>query len=127
MAVKEKRYKYAEDVIEDYLRLTDEQIEIPLLIEKAKKKQEALFADLKGNVVKKDDAEDLFKLFMQIKRHEDRKEELREDMAEVEDILKQFLNSINGRQLAYEKKDDVEKLKITYLFWLENGIIRCNR
>lgn len=127
MAAKEKKYKYIEDVMEDYIRLQDEQIEIPLIVEKLKKKHEALFADLTDKAVKKNEAEDLFKIFCQTKKCTERKEEIKEEMAEVEDVLKQFLISINGKQLAYEKKDDVEKMKITYLFWLEDGVLKCNR
>ena len=37
--MKEKTYKKVEDVIEDYLRLTDEKIEIPLALAAAKEKQ----------------------------------------------------------------------------------------
>ena len=127
MASRDKKYKYVEDMIEDYLRLTDEQKEIPLAIEKIRKKQDALMTDLNGGIVKMNDAEDVYKLHMQLKKWDERKSEIEEEMEEVEESLKDFLTSINGKQLSYEKKDDVEKMKITYLFWLEDGNIKCNR
>ena len=127
MAIKDKRYKYVEDVIEDYMRLTDEQIEIPLLLAKTEEKHISLQSDWNGTVIKKGDAEDAFKIFSQIKKLEDRKQEIQAEYAEVEQTLKQFLTFLNDHQLAYERKDDAEKMKITYLFWLENGQIKCNR
>jgi hypothetical protein len=48
-------------------------------------------------------------------------------MEEVEFTLREFLSFIEGNQLGYERKDDVDKQKITYLFWLENGAVKCNR
>ena len=38
MAIKEKRYKYVEDVVEDYLYLQDERVELPLTLKKLKDK-----------------------------------------------------------------------------------------
>jgi hypothetical protein len=125
--MKEKRYKYAEDVIEDYLRLTDEKIEIPLLISAAKEKQITLLDGVNGNVLRKGDVESLFKLYMQIRKYDERQVELIAELGEVEFTLREFLSFIEGNQLAYEKKDDVEKQKITYLFWLEDGVVKCNR
>ncbi|HVG11567.1 MAG TPA: hypothetical protein VM843_01130 [Flavisolibacter sp.] len=127
MALKEKRYKYVEDVIEDYMRLTDEGLELPLLLAKAEEKYISLQSDWNGNVVKKSDAEDAFKVFTQIRKLEDRRAEIKTEYAEVEQTLKAFLTFLNGQQLGYEKKDEVEKMKITYLFWLEDGQIKCNR
>ncbi len=125
--MKEKKYKYVEDVIEEYLSLTDEQIEIPLAIAAATEKQILLMDNVSGNVLRKGDAEDMFKVFTQIKKTEERKVELAMELEEVESILKAFLLFINGNQLGYERKDEVEKQKITYLFWLEEGVIKCNR
>jgi hypothetical protein len=125
--MKEKRYKYAEDVVEDYLRLTDEKIEIPLLISAAKEKQITLLDGVNGNVLRKGDVENLFKLYMQIRKYDERQVELIAELGEVEFTLREFLSFIEGNQLAYEKKDDVEKQKITYLFWLEDGVVKCNR
>ncbi len=127
MELKEKRYKYVADVIEDYMRLTDEGLELPRLLAKAEEKYISLQSDWNGNVVKKSDAEAAFKLFTQVKKLEDRKTEIKAEYAEAERTLKAFLTFLNGRQLGYEKKDEVEKMKITYLFWLEEGQIKCNR
>lgn len=127
MALKEKRYKYIEDVVEDYIRLQDEKIELPLLAEKFKKKQDVLFSEISTTVIPTDEAEDLFKAYSQIKKSEERLEEANEELKEVEEILKGFLASIPDHQLSYERKDDNEKMKITHLFWLEDGAIKSNR
>ncbi|MFN2440782.1 MAG: hypothetical protein ABR503_16375 [Chitinophagaceae bacterium] len=125
--MKEKVYKKIDDVVEDYLRLTDERIEIPLSLTAAKEKQITLMDGLNGNVVKKGDADSLFKLYMLNRKAEERQLEIVAELSEVEFTLREFLSFIEGNQLAYEKKDDVEKQKITYLFWLEDGVIKCNR
>jgi DNA polymerase III gamma/tau subunit len=127
MATKEKRYKYVEDVIEDYLNLLDETNELPLSLKKVKDKFSALKEDLNGDVLDKEDAEDFFKLFNQERKIEEQKMELAQELAEVQDIFKQFLSYVDGHQITYEKKDEVEKSKITYLFWIENGEIKFNR
>jgi len=125
--MKEKSYKKIEDVVEDYLRLTDERIEIPLAISAAKEKQISLLDGLNGNVLKKGEAENLFKVYMQIRKSEERQLEILGELSEVEFTLREFLSFVEGNQLAYEKRDEVEKQKITYQFWLENGVIKCNR
>ena len=125
--MKEKTYKKADDVIEDYLRLTDERIEIPLALAATKEKQISLLDGVNGNVIKKGDADGLFKLYMQNRKAGERQLEILADLADVEFTLREFLSFIEGNQLAYEKKDDVEKQKITFLFWLEDGVIKCNR
>jgi uncharacterized protein YaaR (DUF327 family) len=107
--------------------LQDERIELPLAIEKAKKKQDILFSEIPDKVIRTDDAEDLFKAFSQLKKSEERLAETNEEIAEVEEVLKSFLASIPGHQLAYERKDEMEKMKITHLFWLEDGGIKSNR
>ena len=127
MALREKKYKYIEDVVEDYIRLQDEKIELPLSIEKFKKKQDILLSEIEEAVIDTDDAEDLFKAHSQIKKTEERMQEANEELKEVEEILKGFLASIPGHQLSYERKDDLEKMKITHLFWLEDGVIKSNR
>lgn len=123
--MKDKKYKYAEDVIEDYLMLEDEQIEIPLLISKARDKYESLKIE-QGDALKPREAEDAFKIFTQLKKLEDRKIEVNEELAEVQSLLKEFLEFVNGNKISFEKKDD-NKNKITYLFWLEDGNVKCNR
>jgi len=125
--MKEKRYKYVEDVVEEYLRLADERKEIPLLIAAAKVKQVTLLDEANGSIIKKGDAEDLFKIYNQVRKLEERQLEILGEMEEVEFTLREFLSFIEGNQLGYERKDDVEKQKITYLFWLENGAVKCNR
>jgi cobalamin-dependent methionine synthase I len=102
--MKDKRYKYLEDVIEDYIELTDEQIEIPLLIEKAREKYDALKLDKNGTKIAYDDAEDAFKFFMQLKKHEERKNEINQELAEVENILRDFLVFLNEAKVSYEKR-----------------------
>ena len=82
---------------------------------------------MNGNVIKKGDAENLFKLYMQNRKSEERQLEIVMELGDVEFTLREFLSFIEGNQLAYEKKDDVEKQKITYLFWLEDGVVKCNR
>ncbi len=125
--MKDKRYKYIDDAIEDYLQLQDEKKELPLMILGAKEKQISLLDDLNGGIVKKGDAEDLFKLFQQIRKNEERKIELVSELEEVEFTLREFLSFLNGSQLAYERKDDGEKHRTTYLFWLDEGAVKCNR
>ena len=127
MAGKDKRYKYLEDVIEDYLYLMDEKIELPLSCKKTKAKLADLKEELHDNILDKEQGEDFFKLYTQEKKSDERKKELEEELAEVERILKEFLHYVDGHQVSYEKKDDVEKIKHTYLFWLENGEIKSNR
>jgi signal transduction histidine kinase len=124
--MKDKRYKYVEDVIEDYIALTEEQIEIPLLIEKAKEKYEALNIKDKGSVIPQDDAEAAFKIFMQLKKYEERRNELNEELSGVEAILKEFIGFLKGSKVLYEKKDD-SKNKLTFLFWVEEDQLKCNR
>ncbi len=123
--MKDKKYKYVEDVIEDYLMLEDEQIEIPLLISKARDKYESLKIE-QGDALKPREAEDAFKIFTQLKKLEDRKTEVNEELNEVQSILKEFLEFVGGNKISFEKKDD-NKNKITYLFWLEDGNVKCNR
>jgi hypothetical protein len=125
--MKAKPYKKIEDVVEDYLRLTDERIEIPLAISAAKEKQISLLDGLNGHVLKKGEAENLFKVYMQIRKSEERQLEIVAELSEVEFTLREFLSFVEGNQLAYEKRDDVEKQKITYQFWLEDGVVKCNR
>ena len=127
MALKEKRYKYIEDVVENYIRLQDERMELPLTIERFTKKQDILLSEIQEAVIDTDDAEDLFKAYSQIKKSEERLEEANEEFKEVEEILKGFLATIPGHQLSYERKDDQEKIKVTHLFWLEDGMIKSNR
>jgi ribosomal protein L11 methylase PrmA len=127
MALKEKRYKYIEDVVEDYLYLVDERVEIPFAVKKIKDKYSSLKEEYEGKVLDKEEAEDFFKLFNQEKKIEERATEVETELREIEELLKQFLQYLEGQKFTYEKKDEVEKTKMTHLFWLENGQIKSNR
>lgn len=125
--MKEKKQKYAEDLFDEYIRLSDEQIEIPLFIEKAQKKFDQHLSPEKNITYRSVDAEDLFKFHNQIRKYEERRKEVDEELAEAENTLKEFLRSLQGGKISYEKKDDNDKSKITYLFWLEDEKVKCNR
>ena len=51
MATKDKRYKYVEDLIEDYLYLTDERTELSLKLKKTKDKFLALKEENQGTTL----------------------------------------------------------------------------
>lgn len=125
--MKYKKYKYLEDLFDEYIQLEDEQIEIPILIEKARKKFGQYVSSDPNPVYVQSDAENLYKVYLTHKKLEERKNEIVLKLAEVEDILKSFFTSLNGAKVSYEKKDDNDKSKLTYLFWLEDGVVKCNR
>ena len=125
--MKPKKYKHIEDVIDEYIELLDEQIEMPLLIEKTKEKYNQHIAEHTSHVYKPGETEGMFKIFTQIKKHEERKAALDNEIAEVENTLRDFLSFLKGGKIAYEKKEDNGKSKSTFLFWLENGKIMSNR
>jgi hypothetical protein len=125
--MKDKKYKYLEDAIDDYILLSDEQIEIPVLLEKAQKKFSQNLSSEDGNIYTPAQAEYLFKYHSQVKKFEERKNELSQELSEVEGLIKEFLMSLNGGKISYEKKDDNDKSKITFLFWVEDGKVMCNR
>jgi ribosomal protein L10 len=125
--MKDKKYKYYEDIVEEYLLLADEQIELPILIEKSKEKLNAIITGKTGIVLKSGEANDAYKLFVQLKKHEDRKAELETELTESQELLKQFLIVLNGSKLSYKERDDEDKSKNTYLFWLEDDQIKSNR
>lgn len=125
--MKEKKHKYLEDLFDEHICLSDEQLEIPLLIEKAQKKFDQLISPQKDTTYKYSDAEDLFKYHNQIRKHEDRKKEVSDELAEVESLLKEFLTSLNRAKISFEKKDDNDRSKNTYLFWLEGDQVKTNR
>ena len=124
--MKDKKYKHIEDLIEDYLQLTEEQIEISILVSKAKEKQELFLSENQNATIKTSEAQEGFKVFSQLRKVEDRNKELEAEIAEVETILKDFLQPLTGSRISYEKKDD-NKTKITYLFWLDNEQLQLNR
>ncbi|MEO6452990.1 MAG: hypothetical protein ABIN97_02905 [Ginsengibacter sp.] len=125
--MKPKKYKHIENVIDEYISLLDEQIEMPVLVEKTKEKYNQHMADHTSYVYKPGETEGMFKIFTQIKKHEERKAELNVEIAEAETTLKEFLSFLKGGKISYEKKDDNNKSKITFLFWLENDKIMSNR
>ncbi len=125
--MKDKKYKYYEDIVEEYLQLADEQIELPILIEKSKEKLDAIIADKTGVVLKSGEANDAYKLFVQLKKYEDRKKEVEAELNDTQELLKHFLMALNGSKLSYKERDNEDKSKNTYLFWLEDGIIKSNR
>lgn len=124
--MKEKKHKHLDDLFDEYIYLSDEQIEIPLFIEKAQKKFDLHLSAEKSDTYKSADAQDLFKYHNQIKKHEERKKQAADELAEVESLLKDFLTSLNGAKISYEKSDH-DKSKNTYLFWLEGDQVKCNR
>ena len=125
--MKVKKIKHIEEVIDVYMTLLDEQIEIPVLIEKANEKYNQHVTDNNSYVYKPGETENLFKIFMQIKKHEQRKAQIDTEIAEAESALKDFLAFLKGGKIAFEKKDDNSKSRITFLFWLEDGKVMCNR
>jgi hypothetical protein len=125
--MKDKKHKYLEDLFDEHIALTDEEIEIPLLIEKAQKKFDQHLSPQNDNAYKQSEAEDLFKFHNQIRKHEERKKEVGDELLEIENLIKEFLTSLKGGKISYEKKDDSDKSKNTYLFWLEGDKVKCNR
>jgi len=125
--MKEKKHKYLEDLFDEYIMLSDEQTEIPVSIEKAQKKFDQHLNPQKDSTYKHSDAEDLFKYHNQLKKYEERKKEVGDELAEVENSLKEFLTSLQGGKVSYDKKDDNDKSKNTYVFWLEDNTLKCNR
>lgn len=119
--------KYLEDMIDDYLQLVDEDVELPSLINRLKEKQIMLLDDITGGIVKKGDAQELFKVYTQIRKCEERKIELQKELKEIESTFIEFLSYIGGNQLLYERKDEGGKQKTTYKFWLKDGIIQCDK
>ena len=65
--MKDKKYKYYEDLVEEYLQLSDENLELPQLMEKNKEKLAGLVNEKAGTVLKSGEADDAYKIFLQIK------------------------------------------------------------
>ncbi|MDQ6814019.1 MAG: hypothetical protein M3040_09790 [Bacteroidota bacterium] len=124
--MKDKKYKYLEDAIEDYLQLMEQQIEIPLQIAKAKEKYEAFLKDHQNDVLDSEDAQHAFKIHSQINKFEESKKELEEELSGVETCLKGFLGTLSGSKISFEKKDE-NKSKMTFLFWMEGEELKSNR
>lgn len=121
--------KHIQDVIDEYLKLLDEQIEIPLLISKNQEKYESVMQKVhedNSDTLKPGEAKHLFELFSQNNKYQERKAEVSSDVSEIEKMLKKFLTYAKGHKIAYEKKGAKNK-KLTYLLWLKDGKIECNR
>ena len=125
--MKEKRYKYVEDLLEDYILLAEEKSELSQSVEKLRRKQEHLLSEIEDTVIKTDDAEDLFKAHTQVKKIEEKLAEVTDELKEVETVLRDFLFAITEHQLAYERKDDQEKAKITHMFWVEGDVVHHSK
>ena len=124
--MKTKNPKHVESVIDEYIDLLDEQIELPVLLEKANEKYNQHISEPNSYVYKPGETDSMFKIFMRIKKYEQRKAALNDEIAEVEHTLKDFLSFLKGGKIAYEKKND-DKSKTTFLFWLEDGKVMCHR
>ncbi len=122
-----KKYKHLEDVLDDYLTLSEEQNELPAIIQKSTDKFKQHLSVEFSSVYKTKESEDLYRIFSQIKKHADRKSELELEMNEVENTIKEFLSYIKGGKITYDTKDDNDKSRITFLFWLEDGRIKSER
>src|SRR5688572_7717525 len=125
--MKVKKNKHIDNVLEEYTTLLDEQAEVLTLIEKANEKYNQHVTDNNSYVYKPGETDDLFKIFMQRKKYEQRKAQLDTEIAEAESALKDFLGFLKGGKIAYTKKDDKSKSKITFLFWLEDDKVMSNR
>jgi hypothetical protein len=125
--MKERNYKHIDGLLGEYISLLDEQIEIPFLLEKTTEKFKQHINDHNSAVYKPREKNEMFKIFTQIKKHEERRFEIETEIAEVEAYLKRFLSFLKGGKIAYEKKDDTDKSKITFLFWVENDKLMTNR
>ncbi|MEP6615664.1 MAG: hypothetical protein ABJA57_03755 [Ginsengibacter sp.] len=125
--MKQITHKHVDGLFEEYVSLLDEQIEIPLLLQRANEKYQEHLTDHHSAVYKRRETNDMFKLFLQVKKHEERLQEVNTELAEVENQVKDFLSFLKGSKIAYEKKDGNDKSKITFLFWLENGKVMTNR
>lgn len=126
--MKERKYKHVENVIQEYLKLTDEQLEVPLLLNKAQEKYELNKEEHNTSIYTPAETDKMFKIFSQVEEHEERKKEISAELAEVEKLLYDFLNFLKGGKISYKKKGDSNKSKsITYEFWLDDGKIQCNR
>ena len=66
--MKDKKHKYLEDLIEEYIQLTEEQAEIPTLINKVISDYQEYSKQHKGTVISADEAQFAFKIYNQIGR-----------------------------------------------------------
>ncbi len=125
--MKDKKYKHIDDLIEDYLDLTKELDGISPLLAKEGDGYKILLDESGDDTYKKGELDDIFKQYIQIKKLEEKKKEVIDDLEEVKIILKDFLSSLQGHQISYERKENGEKSKTTYIFWEENGEIKTKQ
>lgn len=114
------------NVIEDYLRLFDEKIDLSIAIARAieasKKKLE-----LKSEMLRGKDVQELFTQHCQINKCKQRQKEVESELDEVETSLKRFLTFLDGKQIVYEKKVKGDKQKAKYILLLREGKVHCNK
>ena len=125
--MKEKRHKYLEDLLTEYIELTDEQNELKMSVEKAQNKFNQHLSEDKNTTYKYADAEDLFKFHNQARKYEDRKKEISEELSDIENSLKEFLLSLQGAKISFDRKDDNDKSKSTYTFSMDGDSVKCDR
>lgn len=125
--MKDKKYKHADDLIEDYLDLTKELDTLSLLLAKEGDGYKILLDESGDDAYKKGDLDDIFKQYIQIKKLEEKQAEVSDDLEEVKTILKDFLSSLQGHQISYDRKETGDKSKTTYIFWEENGEIKMEQ
>ena len=126
--MKEKKYKHINEAIEEYLRLSDEELELPVLIKKCQEKYIELKEDDNASAYTPGETDKMFRIFTQVQKYNDRKVEIAEELKSVEGTLRDFLTFLKGGKISYEKKGDTSKAKkITYQFWLKDGKVECNR
>ena len=122
--MKEKKHKYLEDLLEDYITLIDEQAEMTSQIEKFQKKFDLHLPGDKNVTYKTADAEDLFKYHSHVKKYQERKKEIADELDELEVLLREFLVALQGGKITFDKKDDSDKSKSTYTFWVEANVLK---
>ena len=126
--MKEKKFKHVNEVIEDYLRLSDEKLEIPVSVRKAQEKYNLHKEEQNSSTYDPAETNKMFRIFTDLKKHEQRTSEITAELAAAEQKLHDFLKFLKGGKISYEHKGATPKSKkITYLFWLENDKVQCNR
>jgi hypothetical protein len=100
--MKDKKPKYLEDLLEEYLELSDEETEVQSFIEKAQKKFDQYLSEDKNTTYNSSDGQGLFKFHSQIRKYQE-------------------------RQISYERKDENDKSKSTFIFSLENDEVKYTR
>lgn len=123
--MKDKKYKYIYDVVEEYLHVKEEQEEITLQIAKNREKFDGFIKDHLGRVIKDEDAQHAFKIHQQLKKYEENEREMQQELTEIEYVFKEFLKNLKGSKISIERKDD-SKSRTTHLFWLDGEDLKTN-